>query len=51
MMGGQHQRMDMHCPALSSLLHIADDRSRWATIAVEVSVGVPQQRLGITDVS
>ena len=30
--------------SLSSLLHIAYDRSRWATTAAEASVGIPQRR-------
>ena len=37
--------------SLSSLMRIADDRSRWVTIAVVASVGVPQRRLGGTRVS
>ena len=36
---------------VSSLLHIADDRSRWATITAEASVGIHQRRLGVTGVS
>ena len=36
--------------SLSSLLRIADDRSRWATIAADASVGVTQRRLGVMDV-
>ena len=37
--------------SLSSLLHIADNRSRWAAITTEASVGVPQRRLGVTGVN
>ena len=38
--------------SLSSLLRIADDRSRWATIAAEASVvGSPKRRLGVMGVS
>ena len=37
--------------SLSSLLGIADDRSRWATIAAEASAGVRQRRLGVMRVS
>ena len=36
---------------LLPLLRIADDRSRWATIALEASVGVPERRLGVMGVS
>ena len=35
----------------SSLLCIADDRSRWAVIAEDASVGVPQQRVGVMGIS
>ena len=34
----------------SSLLRIAEDGRRWTIITAEVSVGVPQRRLGVTDV-
>ena len=37
--------------SLSSLLRIADERSRWATTTEQPYVGVPQQRLGVTGVS
>jgi len=33
--------------SMSSLLRVAEDRDRWATIAAEASVGVPQRRLGV----
>ena len=36
---------------MSSLLHIADDRGRWAVIAAEASIGIPQRRLGVTGIS
>ena len=32
---------------LSSLLKIAEDRSRWVPITTEVSVVVPQRNVGI----
>ena len=35
---------------MSSLLHTADDRGRWAVIASDASVGVPQRRLGVTGI-
>ena len=38
-------------PSLSSLLRITDNRSRLVTIIPQVSVGVPQRRLGVTGVS
>jgi len=31
--------------SMSSLLRVAEDRDRWATIAAEASVGVPQRRI------
>ena len=34
--------------SMSSLLPVAEDRRRWATITAETSVGIPQQRLGVT---
>ena len=37
--------------SLSSLLRIAEDRSRWVTIAAEASVGVTPKRLGVTGIS
>ena len=37
--------------SLSSLLRVADDGSRWAFIAAEASVEVPQRRLGVMEVS
>ena len=37
--------------AMLSLLRIADDRSRWAAITAEASVGVPQRRPGVTGIS
>ena len=37
--------------SMSSLLHIGNDRGRWSVIAVDASVGVPQQRLGVTGIS
>ena len=33
--------------SISSLLRTADDRSWWAVITAEASVGVPQRRLGV----
>ena len=36
--------------SMSSLLRIADDRGRWAVIAADVSVGVPQRGLGFSRV-
>ena len=36
--------------SMSSFMHIADDRSRWAVITAEASVGVLQQRLGVTGI-
>ena len=36
--------------SMSSLLRIADDRSRWAAITADASVGVPQRRLGTTGI-
>ena len=35
----------------SSFLCIGDDRGRWAVIAAEASVGVPQRRMGVTGIS
>ena len=37
--------------SMSSLLHIAHDRGRWAVIAANASVRVPQQRMGVTGIS
>ena len=37
--------------SLLSLFCVADDRSRWVTMTTEVSVGVPERRLGVTGVS
>ena len=34
--------------SMSSLLCVAEDGRRWATIIEEVSVGVPQRLLGVT---
>ena len=40
------------CQSLSSLLRIADDISRWATIAARrLSIGVPQRGLGVSGIS
>ena len=36
---------------MSSLLHIADDRSRLAATTVEASVGVRERRLGLMGIS
>ena len=38
--------------SMSSLLRIADkdDRSKWAIIVAEASVGVPQRRMGVTGI-
>ena len=36
---------------MSSLLHITDDRGRWAVITADASVGVLQRRLSITSIS
>ena len=40
-MEGQHNSKEWTGQSLSSLLCIADDKNRWATITVEASVGVP----------
>ena len=37
--------------SLSSLLRTTDDISRWATIVVEASAGLPQRRLGVKGIS
>ena len=37
---------DRTVQSLSSLLRIADDRGRWATIAAEASVGIPANEVG-----
>ena len=34
--------------SISSLLRVAEDERRWATITSDASVGVPQRRLGVT---
>ena len=36
--------------SMSSLLRIADDRSRWVAITAEASIGVTQRRLGVTGI-
>ena len=45
-MEGQHQGMDRL--VMSSLLHIANDRGRWAVITADASAGILQRRLGVT---
>ena len=36
---------------MSSFLRIADDRGRWAVIAADASVIVPERRLGVTGIN
>ena len=47
-MEGQHQAMNRPVTVVS-VERITDDRSRWATITAEASVGVPQRRLGVME--
>ena len=37
--------------SMLKLLRIANDRSRWAAVTAEASVGVPEQRLGVARLS
>ena len=39
--GGRDKIKELTGQSLSLLLRIADDKSRWVTIAAEASVGVP----------
>ena len=46
----EHNTKEWTGQSMSSLLLIADGRSRWAVIAADASVGVTQRRRGVTDI-